>query len=339
MEESKQQELIEHWANDNSFINWVLNNNSADVEKWEQYFKKHPELLEPTQIAKSIILGLPINIKTIPEEQINQSWEKVVAESERVINKRQQEVKKARRVQFIGWSVAASIVFIIGLAGWFFYTINQETAIHIATKAGEQKEIKLPDGSEVFLNANSSMSYFKRDSRSISLRGEAFFKIKKTEDNQKFEVRTNKLTVQVLGTEFNVNTNFHQTSVYLKEGKVILDINEKDESIKMLPGNLVIYKDDNTIEKVTKLEDEDMELSWIRGSLVFKNANLKDVLNEVEAIYSIQFDLEKINTSDIKVTTGLPVNDLELALELLKNTLSLEFKQLNEQQFSVKRLE
>ena len=84
--------------------------------------------------------------------------------------------------------------------------------------------IKLPDGSLVQLNANSTLSFDTQwdasADRCVWLNGEAFFEVeKKPETKQKFKVITADLTVEVLGTEFNINSHHQQTRVFLQEGE------------------------------------------------------------------------------------------------------------------------
>ena len=340
MEDSQQQELLAYWLNDTSFINWAKNSSKGDVKKWNDYFQQHPEEQETGEIVKSIIIGLPITPtkQPISEQQIHQSWQKVIIKADQLQSKRQAITSKEKRINRIGWTIAASLLLLIGLSGWFLYTTNQKTAIYITTSAGEIKKAVLEDGSKVTLNANSTLIYFKQRPRTIQLKGEAFFDVVKN-DGEKFVVQTNELTVEVLGTQFNVDANTINTNVYLKEGKVILNINETQEQIELQPGDLVTCTADKQINKIDAQQIEDTEIGWTTGSLVFKNKELKEVLSELERVYSIQFEINDTTINQKEVTTGLPINDLSLALEVLKSTLSLEFEPINQQQYKVKSLE
>lgn len=338
MEDSKQQQLIQSWVENTSFINWAKTDNTTDVEKWNTYFQKHPEQSELGEIAKHIIIGFPVSKTEIPEQQINQSWKNILSKAEQITDKRQNNSAKERRINRIGWSIAASIIFIIGLSGWFLYTANQNTTVRILTKAGETTTVKLSDGSKVVLNANSTLTYFKGKPRSIQLTGEAFFDVAKSK-TQKFEVHTNELTVEVLGTQFNVDANTENTNVYLKEGKVILNIDGTEEAIEMKPGELVTYDNQKQISKVNARAKEAIEIGWITGSLIFKNEKLDQVLSELERVYSIQLEVTDETIKEKIVTTGLPINDLPLALQVLETTLSLDFEEINQQQYKVKSQE
>ncbi len=155
------------------------------------------------------------------------------------------EVVSKRRRWRIGVGVAASVGLLLALGVWLFNELRTPL-ITIQTAFAEQQTLILPDSSIVELNANSSISYrdnwTNRESRIVWLTGEAFFHVtKKQRTGQKFCVLTNDLTVEVLGTSFNVNTHHEETKVFLEEGKVKLNFDTFSEEILMEPGELVTY--------------------------------------------------------------------------------------------------
>lgn len=110
----------------------------------------------------------------------------------------------------------------------------------------------LPDHSRVTLNANSRVTYYEETHpqpvREVFLEGEAFFSVVHQERASPvpFIVRTPDLTVQVLGTEFNVNTRRGRTQVVLDDGQIELQL-PSEQKAAMKPGDLVEYEAQSTI--------------------------------------------------------------------------------------------
>ncbi len=121
------------------------------------------------------------------------------------------------------WAAVVSLIMLLAGAGWVG---GKEHLLYrtYRTGAGETKNLLLADHSRVTLNANTSLkvsrNWFSGDRREVWLTGEAFFNIQKTPDRQRFTVHTATLTVEVLGTKFNVTDRRRKTRVVLQEGKV-----------------------------------------------------------------------------------------------------------------------
>ena len=135
---------------------------------------------------------------------------------------------------------AAAVVLM--LLSWTSLSIfNNHNTITHKTNFGEIIDLKLPDGTSVVLNGNSEIFYEKDNPRFINLKGEAYFKVKTIPStNAKFWVITNDLKVEVLGTQFHVNTREQKTNVVLDEGSIHLEFNNGDVT-KMIPGEMVSF--------------------------------------------------------------------------------------------------
>ena len=112
-------------------------------------------------------------------------------------------------------------------ARWVYFSKKLFCIPRYKTAFGETRTVTLTDGSQVTLNANSSLRVprfgFGKRTRDVTLLGEADFSIKHLPDDQRFVVQTDKnFEVVVLGTEFLVNTREKGTKVVLNKGKVRL---------------------------------------------------------------------------------------------------------------------
>jgi len=126
--------------------------------------------------------------------------------------------------------IAAIAIIFLGITFLASYLINTGSISQVAAK-GEKKTILLPDGSLVFLNSKSSISYSKdfKNKRELKLTGEAYFEVKKNPERP-FLVETEKIKTRVLGTSFNIKAYKNsQTMVSVNTGKVEVDIKEISE--------------------------------------------------------------------------------------------------------------
>ena len=171
----------------------------------------------------------------------------------------------------------------------------------ISTPMGGKFKVILPDGSLVVLNAASTLKYpvhFDEKLRKVSFTGEAYFEIAKLEDKRKkrvpFYVYSNDQIVEVLGTHFNINSydNEEYSKTTLLEGSVKI-INEKSAApAKILkPGQQAVIKRGDIQTKIM-IADEAQALAWKDGYFLFKNTNIKDVVNELERWYNIDIQYE-----------------------------------------------
>lgn len=171
----------------------------------------------------------------------------------------------------------------------------------ISTPMGGKFKVILPDGSLVVLNAASTLKYplhFDEKLRKVSFTGEAYFEIAKLVDKQKkripFYVYSNNQIVEVLGTHFNINSydNEEYSKTTLLEGSVKI-INEKSTATAKIlkPGQQAVIKRGDVQTKIL-IADEAQALAWKDGYFLFKNTNIKDVVNELERWYNVDIQYE-----------------------------------------------
>ncbi|MGJ8743286.1 FecR family protein [Polaribacter sp.] len=234
--------------------------------------------------------------------------------------KTQQTTKKGKVVPFNNYKkwykYAAAIVILLTTS--YFFLLNNTS--RFKTTFAQTKNFNLPDKSEVVLNANSEISFSKKEwknNRNLTLDGEAFFKVQK---GKNFTVNTDIGQVTVLGTQFNVKerTNYFEVKTY--EG--LVSVAYKDTLIKLPKGT--IFKVVNGVIDTNNTFDVN-EKSWLQKESNFKSIPLRYVLAEIEN----QFDC-KIETKDIDLETlysgGFTHTDLNIALKSVTIPLQLSFK-------------
>ncbi len=177
--------------------------------------------------------------------------------------------------------------------------IDEVSMMTLTTPRGGQYQIVLPDGSKVWLNADTKLSYpskFVGRTRIVQLEGEAYFEVAQNKEKP-FIVHTAKEKVEVLGTHFNLNSYTEEviSSVVLLEGKVKVTLpNHTSEILK--PGQQsVIEKGAMRLQSVEVSES----VAWKNGKFSFNNESLESVMRKLSRWYDIQVvlppDLENIS--------------------------------------------
>ena len=162
----------------------------------------------------------------------------------------------------------------------------------ITTPNAGQYALTLPDGSGVWLNAASSMTFptrFNKAERRLSITGEVYFEVAR-DAARPFIVQVNKeSTVEVLGTHFNINAYSNEPSVKttLLEGKV--SVKKGGETGILLPGQQAIITDKITLEKNVDVEQV---MAWKNGFFNFEQVDLSELMRQLERWYDIKVVLQ-----------------------------------------------
>ena len=178
--------------------------------------------------------------------------------------------------------------------------IDQQLAIQV--ESGEKAAITLPDGTKVYLNAATSLSYpsdFGLYQREIYLTGEAYLEVAKYAEKP-FHVHTDDVEIEVLGTKFNVNSYPDQDEVEttLIEGAVKLTTkNNSQHPIIMKPSQKVIYSKKNH-QLSSRQTTGHFETAWTQGELVFRSAKFSDIIEKLKKRYGVEIQItgDKYNT-------------------------------------------
>jgi ferric-dicitrate binding protein FerR (iron transport regulator) len=176
---------------------------------------------------------------------------------------------------------------------------------HIIIPYGKRSDITLADGTRIWLNSGSQLSYpsdFGKGSREIYLTGEAFFEVAHN-PSMPCIVYTNDLKIKVLGTRFNVESygNDARTQAVLVEGIISAGRNRMiSRPVELIPGERLIF--DREKEVISKdMVDVCLYTSWVNGYLVFEQENLAEIFKKLERYYNkpimVEEGIEKITFS------------------------------------------
>ncbi len=283
---------------ENIFLSRWLNNELTDEEladfKADPEYKHYQKLVTATDTLELTSYNMDTALHTI------KSSKKTVAKSPKVIKL---------------WSfaaIAASIAILIGVFMWH----PQE---NFTTVVGQQMAVKLPDGSEMMLNATSTASFDKKDwenNRTVTLEGEAYFKVKK---GSTFTVVTPQGEVRVLGTQFTVQAYPTLFEAICYEGKV--QVSNRNQQTILTAGNAYRNINDQIIEQWDVL---DTTPSWIHQASTFRSIPVQYVFDTLEKQYHITIDAKQLD-SDLRYTGTFPNNALDIALKTVCSTLGMQY--------------
>lgn len=201
------------------------------------------------------------------------------------------------------------------------------SGIHtLSTPVGGQYQVTLPDGTKVWLNAATSLTYparFQSNERKVELDGEAYFEVSKNE-KQPFRVMlADSAGITVLGTHFNVMSysNENTKEVTLLEGRVA--VNSKNKTGELLPGMQAKIKS-NAMTKEEGVDTEEIT-GWKNGLFVFHDASIESIMRQAERWY----DAKVVYQGEIKQqfnATILRREPLSKLLHLLELTGYVHFR-------------
>lgn len=209
--------------------------------------------------------------------------------------------RQKRRFLIQRWGRYAALFILTALSAWvaafYYYSAFSRFALiamqqELYVPPGQRAELTLPDGTHVWLNAGSRLSYPSvfTGERRIFLSGEGFFSVSPNKEIP-FIVSTPTIEVKALGTEFNVSSYpaAGYTEVYLQQGSVKTYFHDREAGgTLMFPGQCLVQKGNNM-----QLREMDPDvLLWREGLYTFKKQKLKDILDKLELYYDVRIQVK-----------------------------------------------
>lgn len=312
---------IEDFLLDESFQDWVrLGDAAPRAAFWQNWVADHPDRTADVAEARQLLLSLRFRTDTLPTadvDRIKTAIRQATRSDETLVRPLHGSAGGRRWL----WAVAASVALAV-LAGGYYWQIGRYTRYE--TAYGEIRTVRLPDGSQVTLNAKSSLKYLDEAKRTVWLEGEAYFDVVHTLDDKQFLVRTKNVTVEVLGTAFNVAERRARTVVTLDRGRIQLDLNEKRQAqpLVMTPGETVsVATSGQTVQKVKS--SPAVAGSWTEHRWVLENTTLQEVAEKIELTYGKRVVIRDSSLAREAMTGVLPTRSLPDLLSVLHLTYNV----------------
>lgn len=224
------------------------------------------------------------------------------------------------------WAVAASVSILL-IAGLLYLFPSQNATPDAArqpvmltksTEKGQKLIIRLPDGSVVKLNANSSVSFpeaFEETKREVTLRGEAFFEVAHN-PSLPFVVTTDHGQTTVLGTTFNILERPGRAEITLVTGKVRVD-DRNAKSVLLKPNQQARLSARKPGIDTLSVNVEHF-IEWKDNVLSFRRRTLEDAVTDLENWYGVDITLDNPQLKSCKITARYENESLENVLESFK---------------------
>jgi ferric-dicitrate binding protein FerR (iron transport regulator) len=224
-------------------------------------------------------------------------------------------IRPTRRRSSLFYAVSAAAAILLGAFLFYSHQSRQWTEIYADDI---QKTVVLPDNSCVTLAPGSNMSYRMKDSREVRMEGKIYFEVARDE-SRPFEVNADGAFVKVLGTEFMVDAPHDKVMVYVTGGKVLFAKNRSAEGLILTGGMGATLETGSDIPEANAAPDVN-SIAWKRGSFIFEDAPLKDVLDCLSRHYGVSFAASDLSR---KLSGEFSTEDLDLIISLIESALDV----------------
>ncbi len=339
---------------DSRFRDWA---HAADAETeacWKNWLHDNPERAELAHQAKKMIQDLNAWNAQLKADEKAQLWSYIHArkEAEAVPIIKKEEPKAGAVIVMLQqsrfWPLAACVAAILLCGAAFLWSRSarkQEPLAQYSTNYSQVKQVTLPDGSRVVLNANSTLRVAKGWNRNavreVQLNGEAFFTVTHQKNNQKFRVQlANGLAVEVLGTKFTVTRRPQKTRVVLNEGKVKVSITEEHllgltsttkAAAVLQPGELLEVRHDAVFLPKRQVANPAIYAAFRNHKMAFADTPLAEVARVLQDTYGYQVSFANAAIANRRFTGTIPTNRIDILFTALEKLFNLKITEEGKQ--------
>lgn len=330
-----------------------LNNQATPEEKQELLEWLRSDEKNKTFFHEVCAIWETSTAACVTEEEINKAFETF----QRKLDSYQLEEQPKRlflmRRFSLSSKIAASIamLFICGTSAYYVgksvgtsesvATVVTQTVVMNQALMGKESKgaLILPDGTKVWLNAGSMLTYpskFAASNRQVSLTGEAYFEVVKDE-KKPFHVATAGMDVKVLGTVFDVqsNTDKHIAEAVLLSGKVEVTPQGDKESVVLLPNQMIRINKKTGSKEITTVDAREYAI-WINDKLSFTNEPLSDIFRKMGRWYGVDIHIAKNVPLDLRLSLTIRKESKDEILKLLTLIAPIRYR-MNEDRVYIDR--
>jgi len=306
---------------DELLVKYLLNETSAEenvlVSEWIASDPSHQKHFNDLELIWKTSKNLASQ-STVDE---NDAWERFKLRTVQVKSKPDKVKIKPIRTSNLWIKIAASLV-IVASAVFFLFKSSEK---NISTMASVSVEI-LPDGSEITLNKNSSLTYTSSllsSKRKVSLtKGEVFFKVK-PDKSKPFLIDAQGVLVEVVGTEFNVKHTPSKTEIIVESG--IVKVSEGSETVELHAGEKVNVHRKQTL--VIERNTDDLYNYYRTKTFVANNTPLWRVVEVLNEAYSSNIIIENPALKNLTLNTTFRNESLSQILKVISETFNISVTQ------------
>ncbi|MDD2954249.1 MAG: FecR domain-containing protein [Parabacteroides sp.] len=298
---------------------------AAAVKSWRAASPENEKWLEQVYFTTQVASRLRVMRTVNPDEALSRFKSRIHKKEKRLALRQVLGViQRAAAVLFIP-------VFLLSVYLFIQQDRGNVRMLAVRTNPGVISAFDLPDGSKVWLNANSELRYpsdFNADTRTVELTGQGYFEVTKNA-HKPFIVKADEdYSVEVLGTSFNVSAYKDESMIEttLVEGSVKLNLlsGGKQMTRMLKPNEKAEYQKDAGKIKVFDVNTE-YDTAWKNGEIIFRNHPMNKVLKTLERHYHVVFDVKDNEILKSIITARFKDEQLPQVLEYLKLASSIQY--------------
>lgn len=311
-----------------NIINKYLNHSATETEKKQllQWLEEKEE--NRRSFKKTYDLWLHTDASLTDDIEVEKAFSRL---KRRILSSRNKKRMLFESRHLVRIAVAALLLFSAGYVGYMMRGKQNSQAItfyQLLTGTNGKGEYRLPDGSIVWLNANSMLKYpqtFTGKKREVYLEGEALFEVQKNADNP-FVVKTGGMNIEVLGTRFLVNNHPQKNIVetVLINGCVEVSGDYFNKTQRMQPGEIITYNKQTQVINRSNVNANDYT-NWIHSKLVFDKTNLEQVIINLEKWFGVEIIASPELIRNTHMSFTIRRESLDEVLTYMSLTASIDY--------------
>lgn len=241
--------------------------------------------------------------------------------------KKERKPFRSKALKYCIAAAAAAALFLTGAATSELLTGKRQETVLMASSENISS-YTLPDGSKVWLNKNSWLTYnqrFGKRTRQVALKGEGYFEVNRDERRPFIVKMQNDLDIKVLGTTFNACNypSLNKAEVILRSGSVQVSDNGRNEHVILKPNQKFTWNEGTAeISSVNAMNC----CRWFEHRLVFDNVKLKDILENLSHKYQTEISLNVGNLADKHMSMTIRDESVEDILDILTTLLPIRWR-------------
>ena len=263
------------------------------------------------------------------EAALREEWTAVV-ESPAAADRSEAQQRRSRIFRRIRYAAAAAAVLLFAV-GEYYYVRSASAVpaeIRLLTARGSKGEFQLPDGTKVWLNASSRLTYpetFDRRERRVTLEGEAYFEVARNTSHP-FVVDMNRMEIEVLGTTFDAR--YERTSgiaeTTLNSGSICVRTSRSQQSVRLRPDERLVFNE-TTGSMIIEQVNASNYNSWIQPNLTFFDMTLEDIITNLERWFNVPIGTDASVDRTIRLSFHVRHESLEETLQVISLITGLQY--------------
>jgi transmembrane sensor len=240
---------------------------------------------------------------------VNQSGDLIIPGSEKPFIR----PEKKRNPYRVPVAVFAIVLMLLAITGSFitnfkFHPIDSSYKTGLkktSTERAEYKYILLPDSTQVWLNAGSTLEYpdhFDQTTREVTLSGEAYFDVKHAAEHP-FIIHTGQILTTVLGTAFNINAYADRSNIKVSVSRGKVKVSRGNQQLALLLRNQEIKVSQIETEKPQRVSNTNSVAEWQQGNMVYDDEKMGEIIADLQRVYNVNIRLMNMNMVNVQVTT------------------------------------